>query len=105
MDDIEQRLISYIEASRIARGVLSELCGFKISSLDIQAALEEVLSITENPALSVLDQDLDAEKIIGHLISFDFRKFHPEVLAEFIAEEPLIPEGIPPFAHRANGKG
>jgi hypothetical protein len=85
MDDIEQRLISYIEASRIARGVLSELRGFEISSLDIQAALAEVLNIPENPPLGVLDQGLDAEKIIGH----------PEVLAEFISEEPLIPEGIP----------
>ena len=31
----------------------------------------------------------------AHLSNFDFRKFHPEVLAEFISEEPLIPEGIP----------
>ena len=95
MDDIEQRLILYIEASRIARGVLSELRGFEISSLDIQAALAEVLNIPDNPPLGVLDQGLDAEKIIGHLSNFDFRKFHPEVLAEFISEEPLIPEGIP----------
>lgn len=95
MDDIEQRLISYIEASRIACGVLSEVRGFEISSLDIQAALAEVLNFPENPPLGVLDQGLDVEKIIGHLINFDFRKFHPEVLAEFIAEEPLIAEGIP----------
>jgi len=62
MDDVEQRLISYIGASRTARGVLSELRGFEISSLDIQAALAEVLNIPEDPPLGVLDENLDAEK-------------------------------------------
>lgn len=95
MDDIEQRLISYIEACRITQGALSELQGFEISSLDIQAALAEVLNIPDNPPIGVLNQGLDAEKIISHLCTFDFRKFHPDVIAEFITEESLIPEHIP----------
>jgi len=35
------------------------------------------------------------KKIISLLRNFDFRKFHPEVLAEFASEVPLIPEDIP----------
>lgn len=95
MDDIEQRLIAYIEASQSARAVLSELHGLDLTGADIQSALVEVLAIPENPPLGVLDKGLTASQIIDTLRSFNFDKLHPEILAEFTEDEPLVPQSIP----------
>lgn len=95
MDEISQKLIAYIEASQKARQVLTELHGLEIGGLDVQAALGEVLHISQNPPLGVLDQDLTAEKIISLLKDFEFKKYHPEILGEITLDEPLIPKGVP----------
>ena len=95
VDDIEQRLIAYIEASQSARAVLSQLHGLELTGSDIQSALVEVLAIPDNPPHGVLDKGLTASQIIDTLKSFNFKKLHLEILAEFTEDEPLVPEGIP----------
>jgi hypothetical protein len=95
LDDIEQRLIAYIEASQAARTVLSELHGLELTGLDIQSALAETLNIPDNPPHGLLDQGLTSSRIVGLLRSFDFRRFHPEVLGEVTLDEPLIPSDLP----------
>lgn len=93
MDETEKKLIAYIKASQQARRVLSEFVGLEITSSNIQDALSEVLQIPENPPLGVLDRDLTADQIIEILQSYDFKKLHPEILAEVTPEEPLLPDG------------
>jgi len=71
------------------------LHGLEISGLDLQNALTEVLEIPENTPSAILDKGLTASQIVEHLRSFNFKKFHPEILAEFTENEPLVPEDIP----------
>lgn len=94
MDDVEKKLISYIQASQQARRVLSELIDLEITSSNIHDALCEVLQIPENPPLGALDRELTADGIIELLRAYDFKKFHPEILAEVTLDEPILPEGI-----------
>lgn len=93
MNDIEQRLIAYNKASNTARSVLSKLHSLELTNNDIQAALTEVYGFSGNLSFdSILNQGLTASKIIEALKHFNFNKFYPEVLAEFIVEESLLPE-------------
>lgn len=94
-DEIERRLIAYIEASQEACGVLSTLHALELTGLDIQTALAEILGIPENPPLGVLDRDLTASQIVEHLRDYDFKRLHPNILAEVIIDEPFVPAHIP----------
>lgn len=92
-DEVEKKLINYITASTHARPILSQLHGLELRSIDIQNALSSVLGVDEiNPA-ELLDRQLTGDQIVDLLRSFDFRKYHPEVLAEIELEEGIIPDG------------
>jgi hypothetical protein len=95
IDDLERRLIAYIEASQEARGVLSTLYALDLTDMDIQTALAETLDIPGNPPLGVLDRNLTVSDIVQLLKSYDFKRLHPDVLAEVIVEEAMIPAHIP----------
>lgn len=94
MDDMEKKLIAYIQASQQARRVLSELVGIEITGPNIQDALSEQLQIPENPPLGLLDKKLTSDEIIEILKEFDFKKYHPEILSEISLEESILPDGI-----------
>ena len=93
MDDIEQKLISYITASARARPILSQLHGLELEAIDIQNALCAVLKIDDIRPNELLDRELSEEQIVELLKDFDFKKFHPEVLAEIELEDGIVPEG------------
>ena len=95
LDDIEQRLIAYIQASQAARTILGELQGLELTGLDIQTALAERLGLPGNPPQGLIDRRLTAAQIVDLLRDFDLQKYHPEILTEVISEEPLIPADIP----------
>lgn len=93
-DEVEALLARYLEASQRARVVLGQQRGYEVSASDLQGGLIEVLNLSESPPLVVLDQRLTADAMVELLATFDFRKFHPVVLAEFVAQESLVPPGI-----------
>lgn len=64
-----------------------------ITSHDIQNALVDVLDL--NCSTDLLYMDLPATKIIKLLSSFDFSKYHPEILCEVILDETIVPSDIP----------
>ena len=95
MDDISDKINAYVAASTEAMRAIELAQGISLESLDIQKALQDVLSPgSENPAY-LLDYNLTAERIIELLKDYDFRRHKPELLATIEVEEPLIPEGIP----------
>lgn len=94
-DGLEKSLISYIAASANARQVLSQFRGMEISALDVQRALCDRLGIDESNSSALLSHNLSTESILQLLVDFDFRRFHPEVLAEIELIDPVIPTSIP----------
>lgn len=93
MDDIEQKLISYITASARARPILSQLHGLELEAIDIQNALCAVLELDNIHPKELLDRQLTEGQIVELLKDFDFKQFHHEVLAEIELEDGIIPEG------------
>lgn len=91
IDEVEDALISYIGASTHARLILSQLRGADITSLDVQRALCEVLNVESTHPNELLGRRLTSEQIVSLLRTFDFRQFHPEVLAEIELEEGVLP--------------
>jgi len=95
MDDISKKINAYVAASTEAMRAIEQAQGISLESIDIQRALQDVLSPgSENPAY-LLDYNLTPERIIELLKGYDFRRHKPELLATIEVEEPLIPEGIP----------
>jgi len=95
MDDISEKINAYIAASTEAMRAIELAQGISLESIDIQKALQDVLSPgSENPAY-LLDYNLTSERIIELLKGYDFRRLKPELLATIEVEERLIPEGIP----------
>jgi len=90
LEDFEKYFVSYIEASQVARSILSELHGLELTSLDIQTALAEKLNVSGNPPRELLGKNLTTSQIVTHLRDFDFRKYHPEILLEVTFDEPLL---------------
>lgn len=91
MEDIDIKLYSYISSSEEARVILSHLKGINIDSFEIQLALMEIVQ-TDEPA-DLLEKNYSAKEIVAILKEFDFRKFHPEILAEIVMDESVVPEG------------
>ena len=95
MDSPEKKLMSYIAAAATARQALSQFRGMEISSMDIQSGLCARLNLKEKDHLELLDLDLTDSKIIDLLAGFDFRIFHPDVLATIELVDPLVPTNFP----------
>ena len=94
-ETVEARLIAFIEALSQAQGVLSQYQGSEISKSDIQTALAEKLAIADKDIVDLIHKELTAEKIVELLKSFNFAKYHPEIIAEIELEESILPPGIP----------
>ena len=45
--------------------------------------------------MRLLDKGYSASQIVEELRYFNFNKLKPEILAEFIEDEPLVPESVP----------
>jgi hypothetical protein len=88
MDDFAKRLCAFIEMLRRIVPQLSEP-----DFGNVESALCEVLGLVDHRDL--LKLDLSDEDVIRHLRSFDFRKFHPQLLAQIEMDEPEIPVGVP----------
>lgn len=73
------------------RRVVPQLGEEDISS--VESALCEVLGLEDHRDL--VGRDLPDEEVLRILRSFDFRKFHPELLAEIEMDEPELPKGVP----------
>lgn len=95
MNESDRQLVAYIESSISARKVLSEMCGIELDGLDIQNALAEVLQLSGNPPLGLLERRLSSPQIIEMLKGFDFTKYHPECLAVVTLEESVLPPNTP----------
>jgi len=93
MEDIDRRICSFIRNSADAREILSQLSGINIDSGEIQWALMEILH-TDEPT-DLLEKDYTADGMVELLRTFDFRKYHPEILAEILMDESIVPEGTP----------
>lgn len=91
MEDIDKRICSFIRNSTDARTVLSQLSGIDIDSDEMQLALMEILQ-TDEPT-DLLEINHTADEMVEALRTFDFRKFHPEILAEFVMDESVVPHG------------
>ena len=91
MQDAERRICAFIRSSAEARIILSQSKGMEIDSDEIQLALMETLKTVE-PA-DLLEQDLSADQIVEALWQFDFRKYHPEILAEILLTHSIVPRG------------
>lgn len=87
MDDVGKRLCAYIE---MLRRVVPQLPEQDFGN--VESALCEVLGLEDHREL--LDRDLADDEVLRLLCSFDFRKFHPQLLAEIEMDEPEIPEGV-----------
>lgn len=95
MDDISDKINAYVAASTEAMRAIELAQEISLETLDIQKALQDVLSPgSESPAY-LLNYNLTSELIIELLKDYDFRTHKPELLAIIEVEEPLIPEGIP----------
>ena len=92
-DEVEKKLIAYITATSNARPTVSQLHGLEITSLDIQNALSSVLGVDDMNPAELLDKNLTADRIVELLRSFDFGKYHPEIIVEIELEEGIIPDG------------
>lgn len=92
-DDLEQKLLAYIQASNNAQAVLSQYRGIIISGSDIQSALCEELRIEDENAVELIHKGLTGETIVYYLRAFNFEKYHPEILGEIELDEPILPEG------------
>ncbi|MCT0216880.1 hypothetical protein KQ298_11170 [Synechococcus sp. CS-1330] len=95
MDDSQERLNEYINASTSACAVLRQIHGLDLDASDIQSALIDLLEIQEDSLFRLLDYRLTETEIIVKLKCYDFKQHKPEILAEFTEREPLIPSGIP----------
>jgi hypothetical protein len=91
MEDIDIKLYAYISSSEEARMILSHLKGIDIDSWEMQLALMEIIQ-TDEPA-DLLEKNYSAKEMVAILNEFDFRKFHPEILADIVMEESVVPEG------------
>lgn len=94
-ETVEARLIAFIEALSQAQGVLSQYQGSEISKSDIQTALAEKLAIADKDIVDLIHKELTAEKIVELLKSFNFAKYHPEIIAEIELEESILPARMP----------
>ncbi|MGH1374133.1 MAG: hypothetical protein ACRBBW_18980 [Cellvibrionaceae bacterium] len=92
MQDPSDWINQYIKDSEVAIENLSS-SELSITSHDIQNALVEVLDL--NCSTDLLYMDLPAVKIIELLSSFDFSKYHPEILCEIMVDESIVPSDIP----------
>ena len=92
-DELERKLLAYIQASNHAQAVLSQYQGIAITGGDIQSALCEKLEIEDENAVELIHKDLTGEVIVDHLRAFNFEKYHPEILGEIELDEPILPEG------------
>lgn len=61
--------------------------------MDIQNALCTALSIDMVEPYDLLDRELSAREIVDLLQDFDFRVFHPEILAEVVLDPGILPDG------------
>jgi hypothetical protein len=95
MDELSEKINSFIAASEAARTTLSEKSGLALKSIDIQTALYEVLNISPANHWELLDRRFTSSQILDHLKVFNFKKLKPELLAEIVLEEPILPENIP----------
>jgi hypothetical protein len=94
-DEPELCLIAYVHASSTARYILRHLKGMNLTSMDIQRALCEQLQIDECDAVQLLDKNLSADEIVALLRDFEFSRYHPEILAELLLVETLLPPNVP----------
>ena len=92
MQDPSDWINQYIKASDEAINRLSD-SDLSLTSHDIQNALVEVLNL--NSSTDLIYMDLPATKIIDLLCSFDFAKYHPEIICEVTLDETIVPSGIP----------
>ena len=93
MDELENKLISYIREMNIAKATLSQLKGIDLDSMEIQLALCEKLNIQSMEPVELLDKDLSSEKMIELLKDFSFTK--PDILGKIELEDSILPEGTP----------
>ena len=94
IDETEVALISYINASKQAQLVLSQLRGIKITPFEIQNALCAVLNIEHAHPNRLLEEYLTEERIVSMLRGFNFRQYRTKILAEIEFEEGVIPADI-----------
>jgi hypothetical protein len=92
-DELERKLLSYIQASNHAQAVLSQYRGITISGGEIQSALCEKLGIEDENTVDLIHKGLTGEAIVEHLRAFDFKRYHPEILGEIELDESILPEG------------
>lgn len=95
IDELEKQLVAYIQASQAARTILSELHGLELTGIDVQTALAERLEINGNPPRGLLERTLTTVQIVELLSTFDFRKYHSEILGEVTLDEPLLSPSHP----------
>lgn len=95
MDELSEKINSFIAASEAARVALSATSGLVLESIDVRLALYEVLNIPPANYWELLDRRFTSNQIIEHLKSFNFKKLKPELLAEIELAESILPDGIP----------
>lgn len=93
MDNIEDKLTSYINEMNIAKATISQLKGLELDSMEMQQALCEKLGIDSMQPVELLDKNLVNSHIIELLKDYNFSK--PEILGEIELDESILPEGIP----------
>jgi hypothetical protein len=86
-----QKVNAYLEVAEEAKDILQKTSPVKLTGFDIQLGLMDVLSIEDEYEL--LEQNFSCSDIVSHLTGYDFKKFHPEELANIIFEETIIPDG------------
>jgi hypothetical protein len=93
MDNIEEKLITYINEATIAKATLSQLKGIDLESIEIQIALCEKLNLQSTQHIELLDKNLTSGQMIGLLRDYAFTK--PDVIGEIELDESILPLGIP----------
>jgi hypothetical protein len=79
------------EATRAASR-LSEASGISVEYADVLDALVDVLKLESQADL--LDDEHSAEAIVEQLLSYDFKKLHPNLMGEVFLDHSILPEQV-----------
>src|SRR5438128_4168468 len=91
MEDGAVAINDFVNEADAAARLLAARFNLPILCSDVEAALVEVLALSRS--FDLLGRGLTKDKILSALGAFDFRRFFPELLAEFEVEGSIIPPG------------
>ena len=91
-DDISELIGRFVAEASAAARELAARHGLPIEYAHVQEALEDQLEPRRSEEF--LHSQLDKEKILGLVGSYDFRRLFPEVLAMVTLDESIIPPGV-----------